>query len=144
MDTVAEDEPLSIESLARYAESGRALVAVDDADKPVGYIPIDVLDGVTHIEQLTVRPDRQGERLGMDLIFEAVHATYRAGRLPSLTLTTFDQVPWNRPLFEHLGFRILADSEIGDELREVRDAEAARGLDPTLRVAMRIDFKVSG
>lgn len=141
LDAVADDEPLSIDSLAQYADAGRAWVAVDDADRPVGYILIDEVDGLSHIEQLTVRPDWQGHGLARALIFEGVQAAYGAGRSPSLTLTTFDQVPWNRPLFERLGFRVLAEHEIGDELRAVRQTEAERGLDPTMRVAMLLDLE---
>lgn len=57
--------------------------------------------------------------------------------MTGLTLTTFRHIPWNRPLYEHLGFRILADNELGPALRAVREAEAVHGLDPSLRVVMR-------
>jgi undecaprenyl pyrophosphate synthase len=56
---------------------------------------------------------------------------------PAITLTTFSDVPWNRPLYEHLGFTVLAENEFGPELRAVRAHEATLGLDPALRVCMR-------
>jgi hypothetical protein len=62
-----------------------------------------------------------------------------AGR-PAVRLTTFAEVPWNRPLYEHLGFRVLAEDEIGPELRALRATEAAHGLDPATRVCMRLDL----
>jgi GNAT superfamily N-acetyltransferase len=144
LDSVAEDEPMSVGALAEYASSGRAWVAVDEADRPVGYILVDVVDGLSHIEQLTVRPDWQRRGVGMSLIWAAAAAADRAGLPHSLTLTTFDGVPWNRPLFERLGFRVLAEGDIGEDLGRVRLAEAARGLDPATRVAMRLDYEVSG
>jgi hypothetical protein len=49
-------------------------------------------------------------------------------------------IPWNRPLYEHLGFRALSGEEIGSGLRAVCDAEAEHGLDPDLRVVMRLDL----
>jgi hypothetical protein len=60
--------------------------------------------------------------------------------LCGLTLTTFSHVPWNRPLYERLGFRVLADEKLSPELRRVRAAEAVEGLDPTLPVCMRRDI----
>lgn len=141
---VADDEPPSIEALGRYAGAGRAWVAVDELGERVGYIVVDEVDGVCHIEQVSVRPDKQGQGLGRLLIFTAIGRSHDKGLPASATLTTFDDVPWNRPLFEHLGFRVLAEDEMGDGLRAVRESEAGRGLDPTLRVAMRADFTIWG
>ena len=59
----------------------------------------------------------------------------------AISLTTFADVPWNRPLYEHLGFRVLAGDEIGPELRALRAEEAVHGLDPTIRVCMRLDIE---
>ena len=58
--------------------------------------------------------------------------------------TTFNDVPWNRPLYEHLGFRVLADQEIAPGLRAVMATEAAHGLDAASRVAMRKDSRLEG
>ena len=54
-----------------------------------------------------------------------------------VTLTTFRDVPWNAPFYARAGFRALANHEIGPGLAEVMRQEAARGLDPVTRVAMR-------
>ena len=56
LDAVADDDPGSVDDLASYAESARALVAVDADDRPVGYLLLDVVDGAGHIEQVTVHP----------------------------------------------------------------------------------------
>lgn len=135
LDHVADDEPASIEVLAGYADGGRAWVAVGDGD-PVGYILVDEVDGAAHIEQVSVLPDHQGRGLGRVLVDRAAQwAKDRA--MKALTLTTFGHIPWNCPLYEHLGFRVLADDELGPGLRAVRASEAAHGLDPALRVVMR-------
>ncbi|MGQ0830543.1 MAG: GNAT family N-acetyltransferase [Microthrixaceae bacterium] len=135
MPEIADDDPGSVEELARYAEDGRSWVAVDDANTPLGYVLVDVVDGNAHIEQLSVLPAAQGAGLGRALLDQV--ATWAVGRgAPALTLTTFRDVPWNAPLYEHLGFRDLAEPELGAELRAVRDTETAHGLDPTTRVCM--------
>jgi GNAT superfamily N-acetyltransferase len=136
---VADDEPASVDALARYAEDGRSWVAVDHMDVPIGYVLVGVVDGCAHIEQVSVRPDRQGSGVGRALL-ERVRTWATDRGLSSITLTTFTDVPWNAPLYRHLGFRVLAEDEIGPELREVRDDETAHGLDPTTRVCMRSEL----
>jgi len=139
LDHVADDEPESIEILQGYATAGRAWVAVGDADEPVGYVLVDEIDGGAHIEQLSVAPDHQGRGVGRALIEHVNHWAAESGMV-AVTLTTFGHIPWNRPLYEHLGFRVLSEDEIGVGLREVREEEAGHGLDPELRVVMRLDL----
>ncbi|HET6965605.1 MAG TPA: GNAT family N-acetyltransferase [Acidimicrobiales bacterium] len=136
LDQVADDEPASIEVLATYAEGSRAWVAVDPDGVPVGYILVDEVDGAAHIEQVSVVPAHQGRGLGRALI-DRVAGWAVEHQMEALTLTTFGHIPWNRPLYEHLGFRVLAAAELGPGLRAVREAEAVHGLDPALRVVMR-------
>ena len=137
---VADHEPALIEVLAGYAEGGRAWVAGDSDGAPLGYVLVDEIDRAAHIEQVSVAPDHQGRGLGRALIDRA--AEWAASLdMDAVTLTTFGHIPWNRPLYEHLGFRVLADDEIGAGLRAVRDAEAAHGLDPAMRVVMRRQVK---
>ena len=118
---VADHDPGSIDELAAYADDGRSWVAVDDAGIPVGYVLAEVVDGNGHVEQVSVLPDRQGTGIGRALI-DQVRDWADAGGMTALTLTTFTDVAWNRPLYEHLGFRVLADDEIGPELRALMAA----------------------
>jgi len=133
---VADDPPASVETLARYAEAGRSWVAVDRADEPIGYILVDVVDDCAHVEQVSVRPSHQGAGVGKALL-ERVRAWAADAGLSAITLTTFTDVPWNAPLYRNLGFRVLSEDELGPELRNVREEEAAHGLDPAKRVCMR-------
>ena len=133
---VADHEPPSAAALAEYAADHHSWVAVDDADEPIGYVIVEIVDGDVHLEQLSVRPDQQGQGIGRALIEHVEAWTIENGRT-GLTLTTFNRVAWNRPLFERLGFRVLREDEIGPGLRATRQAEAIRGLDPTVRVCMR-------
>lgn len=104
LDWVADDEPASVRVLAAYAADGRSWVAVDDGGRPIGYILVDIIDGGGHIEQVSVEPAHQGEGVGRALI-EHVKSWAKSRGLSVLTLTTFGHIPWNRPLYEHLGFR---------------------------------------
>lgn len=136
LDDVAAHEPVPVEVLAGYAAGGRSWVAVDDGGEPIGFVLVDLVDGDAHVEELSVRPDRQGQGVARALLAH-VRAWAAASGLSGVTLSTFSQVPWNRPLYEHLGFRVVPDDELGPGLRRVRAAEAARGLDPATRVCMR-------
>ena len=142
MESVADDEPPSVENLEAYAISGRSWVAVDGSDQPVGYVRVGELDGNVHVEQISVLPNSQGSGVGRELL-ERVRAWAKATDHPAITLSTFADVPWNRPLYEHLGFVVLSEEEIEPELRSVRQEEAAHGLDPATRVCMRIGTSVS-
>jgi GNAT superfamily N-acetyltransferase len=136
---VADNEPATADSLAHYATAGRGWVAVDDAGEPVGYVVVDEVDGNAHVEQVSVRPDHQGAGIGRALLDRVRAWAIRNGR-SAITLTTFAEVPWNGPLYQHLGFKVLTESEIGPQLRALCAEEAAHGLDPAMRVCMRRDI----
>ena len=143
LDAIADAEPASIEVLAAYAADGRSWVAVDAGDQPIGYVIADSVDGNAHIEQVSVLPEHQGRGVGRALI-DRVHAWAAETDRPALTLTTFSHIPFNGPLYAHLGFRVLPDAEIGPELRAIRETETAHGLDPETRVCMRRDLGAGG
>ncbi|HSL59279.1 MAG TPA: GNAT family N-acetyltransferase [Acidimicrobiales bacterium] len=136
---IADDEPPSTEVLAAYATAGRSWVAEDPEGRVIGYVIVAVVDGNAHIEQVSVDPRHQGRGVGRALVDQVRVWATDTGR-PAVTLTTFRDISWNAPLYRHLGFSDLADDELGPELRAVRDAEAAHGLDPTTRVCMRMDL----
>ena len=136
---IAEDAPPSMTRLSSYVTSGRSWVAVDASGSPVGYILADQVDGNAHIEQVSVTPVAQGLGFGRALI-ERVERWALESDMSSVTLTTFAEVPWNGPLYKHIGFHILTKDEVGPELRAIRDAESAHGLDLARRVCMRIDL----
>jgi GNAT superfamily N-acetyltransferase len=128
----------SIELLVDHARSGRSWVAVVD-DEVVGYVLIGVLDDAAHIFHVCVHPGCQGRGLGKALI-EQVKGWARSTGRPAVTLATFYEVPWNGPLFEHLGFRVMDNSEVRPELRARRERDQARGFSPERQVAMRLDL----
>jgi ribosomal protein S18 acetylase RimI-like enzyme len=134
MPHIADDPVPTLEVLAGYQRAGRSWVAVD-GDRAVGFVLVRVVDGAAHIEQVSVDPAYARRRIGRDLIN---HVERRAtGLRPALTLTTFRDVPWNGPYYQRLGFTELAPSERGPELVALMAAEAAHGLDPAQRIAMR-------
>lgn len=134
MPEVADDEPLPAQVLAGYQHAGRALVAVHDVHGVAAYLIHDTVDGSLHIEQVSVRPDHARRGLGRALIDGAERAEPWT---EAVTLTTFRDVPWNAPYYARCGFRILDETEWTPGLRDLRQHEAAHGMDRWPRVCMR-------
>jgi len=142
MDAVASDEPPPLEDLLVFQRDGRAWVATDAADRPVGYLLVDVVDDTAHIEQVSVHPDHSRQGLGRQLI-ETASAWAQGQRLTALTLTTFAEVPWNAPYYARLSFHVVPEDELSAGMRGIRDHEAARGLDTWPRVSISRAVPVS-
>jgi GNAT superfamily N-acetyltransferase len=135
MTRVAQDAPPTVAELAGPQQDGRLWVAVADAEGPVGYLLLAVLDGAAHVEQVTVHPHVARRGIGRRLLDTADRWAAAQG-LTAMTLTTFADVPWNAPYYARLGFRVLRQDELSAGLRRVRRREARLGLDAWPRVAM--------
>lgn len=142
MDLVADDDPFTLEELRRYADAGRAWVAVlpGGPDEAVGYLVLDVVDGAAHVEQVSVHRDSARRGIGRALVDHAAGWATERG-FAAMTLTTYLDVPWNGPYYERLGFRRLAPDDEGPGLRRIREEEREHGLDAWPRGSMRLDLQ---
>jgi len=136
MAAVADADPLSMGELTRFQADGRAWVVADEADLPVAYLLVEVVDGNGHVEQVSVHPDHARQGLGRTLLDAADRWALRRG-LSALTLTTYADVPWNAPYYARLGFGIVADVDLSEGLCRIREREEASGLAAWPRVVMR-------
>lgn len=109
---------------------------VDELDRPVAYLLLDVVGGAAHIEQVSVHPSHAGQGKGRRLIEKAAEWATLQG-YPVLTLTTFADVPWNAPYYARLGFEIIPPDQLTPGLEEIRHHEASIGLDAWPRVTMK-------
>lgn len=136
MAAIAADEPIGPEEFSHLLDADGGWVAVDDRDRPVGYLLLEQLDEAAHIEQVTVHPAMARRGVGAALIDLAGGWAIERG-LGALTLTTFADVVWNAPYYRRLGFEVIESVEQGPGLaRRVAD-EAASGLARWPRVTMR-------
>jgi N-methylhydantoinase B/oxoprolinase/acetone carboxylase alpha subunit len=133
----SDDPPPEEEALLAYVDGGHAWVAVE-GELVVGFLVLDLLGGFAHVEEVDVQPSSERRGHGSSLL-DVAAAWAGAEGLGGLTLTTFRDVPWNRPFYERRGFRVLADEEFSDELRQLVQREDAEGLPADLRVVMRRD-----
>lgn len=105
----------------------RAARAIFVIGRPaVGFVQLDEVDGLAHVQELAVLPSEMRRGHGTALL-EAACEWARARGYPSVTLTTYADVPWNGPFYAARGFTELTD--LGPELVELRDWEQAIGLD---------------
>ena len=87
----ADDPPYWTEGLLRAIGDGRAWVAVDD-EAVIGFAIAWTVDGEGHLDEVAVAPDHGRRGVGRALVDEVVAWT-AARQLPSITLTTFRDVP---------------------------------------------------
>lgn len=108
---------------AKAAERARTAATLVAGRPPVGFARLEVVDGHAHLGQLSVLPEYGRLGVGTSLVGRACDWA-RQHRLGVVTLTTFAHIPFNAPFYRRLGFRQLADDEIGPELRRILSDEA--------------------
>jgi N-acetylglutamate synthase-like GNAT family acetyltransferase len=129
-------ETTSQADLEDAQQRGHLWVALAD-DVPVGFAHIEVLEPtVAHLAEIDVHPDHGRRGVGTELVF-SVCRWAAANGYSCVTLTTFRDVPWNRPFFARLGFEEIPPEELSPALLSVIEDETRRGLDSSRRVAMR-------
>jgi ribosomal protein S18 acetylase RimI-like enzyme len=105
-------------------------------EQRVGFVALGEVDGHAYLDQLTVAPEHGRRGIGRALLAHA-YAVSRARSAPDLDLTTYDHIAWNRPFYERAGFRVLAESAQGPELRAILAEQRAALPAPERRIAMR-------
>ncbi len=136
MAAIANDSPPDLDDLAVYQREGRAWVATDSGNEPVAYILVDDVDRHAQIEQVTVHPMHARQGLGRLLIEEVASWAVTQG-LEGMTLTTFEDVPWNAPYYTRLGFVRAPEYQWSQGIRQIVQKEGAHGLDAWPRVVMK-------
>jgi GNAT superfamily N-acetyltransferase len=134
---LADDDPVSSEVDLAHEY---VWVAVNQADQPIAFAIVHLLDDSVHLHELDVHPDDARQGLGRRLI-ATVADWARARGATALTLTTFDDVPWNGPYYARLGFRTLDLATLRPGLQAVRQGEAEAGLPMAHRICMQLDLE---
>jgi len=120
------------------ASAGRLWVAREvETELPVGFAAVTLLDGSAHLQEVDVLPAHGRKGIGRALVLFAVEWAQESG-FAFLSLTTFRHLPWNAPFYASLGFIEIDERDLGPEIRELMRQEIENGLDPSLRVAMRL------
>lgn len=133
-------EATSLDDLRRAQVEGRLWVA-RDGDVPVGFaIGASFSARHAHLVEVDVLPSHGRRGIGAALV-RAVCVWAADRGHDEITLTTFRDVPWNMPFYARLGFVEIPPAELDDDLVATLRDEAARGLVPERRVAMRLRLR---
>lgn len=128
LERIARGRPTDAAEYRAAIAAGRLWVVEQGEGGVVGLAIADRLDGEGYLAEIAVDPGHAGRRLAARMI-DVVDAWAAGQGCRRLYLTTFCEVPWNRPYYERLGFSVADEATVGPELRAKRDLERARGVD---------------
>jgi GNAT superfamily N-acetyltransferase len=132
---IAQADAQTPEQLREYQRQGGAWVAVTQKGEVAAFLLCKEVDGTAYLAEIDVHPAHARQGLGRAL-FEVSRQWAREEGYRTLLLTTFRDVPWNAPLYERWGFRVMRDEEVGPGLRAIRENETRAGLPAASRVCM--------
>ncbi len=113
----------------------KAALVLVTGEPPVGFVCVELVDGIPHIWQLSVHPDHGQRGLGRSLA-EAACTWAQSEGFDAVTLTTYRDVPWNGPFYASMGF--IEVDDLTPQLEEIREHERAIGDDAYgTRITMR-------
>ena len=88
------------------------------------------------IEEMSVLPEYAGNRIGEKMIQYMVSIR---PEIKSIWLTTFENIPWNAPYYERLGFLQIPYKDCIPEIQNILHHESSKGLKN--RIAMVKNIK---
>lgn len=136
----ASDWPAAPSGQSRAEQDGFLLVLEVDGEV-VGFAHVLQLDGLTHLEQLSVAPDHSRRGYGRQLL-QAARDEARSRGHHRLTLRTYAEVPWNAPFYRRAGF--VDDLPTTAFHRQLIEVEEQLGLDrygPRVQLVARLDLE---
>ncbi|MDR0252915.1 MAG: GNAT family N-acetyltransferase [Brucellaceae bacterium] len=127
---------MSAEQHLDFMQKGHVLVAECDG-VPGGFLVAEAMpdEDCLHVWELSVHQDFQRRGLGRKLLDAAAELAKEQG-CASLSLTTFGDIPWNRPFYESCGYQVLPVSQYNARFRSIAELEESIGLPIERRVAM--------
>jgi GNAT superfamily N-acetyltransferase len=135
---VVEDGGYDAQIYQDWFDTGVILVAEREGEL-AGFACGEEVDHQGFWTLLCVHPAHAKRGLGRRLT-EAMKTWACSRGYTSLTMTTFPNIPWNAPMFERMGFRIMDEAELTPGLLDIRREEVESGLKPEERVFMTIEI----
>ncbi|WP_328292611.1 GNAT family N-acetyltransferase [Kineococcus sp. NBC_00420] len=97
--------PDDVSSVEELQAAGFVLVV---GTPPVGFARVERVDGLAHLQQVSVHPDAARHGVGSSLLAAVLDRAAASG-FTGVTLTTFADVPWNGPFYRRRGFATMSD-----------------------------------
>jgi ribosomal protein S18 acetylase RimI-like enzyme len=131
--------PLPLDFVQQRFKAGQVWVAVDPHDMVVGYAITQEVDATLYLQQIDVEPTYGCRGIGSALV-DTIFVWAKLQGYPSVSLSTFQDIPWNAPFYLKLGFRVLDGSELTAGFQQIRLQEAEAGLPIAERVIMQCEL----
>ena len=106
---LADGSTIPLDVARRSIAEERLIVAEVDATV-VAWAQFSRDPGEWCLGQISVLPEHQGAGIGTALLGEVIARAVTAG-VRTLVLNTQDDVPWNRPWYEHVGFVVVPEAQ---------------------------------
>ncbi|MTC57901.1 MULTISPECIES: GNAT family N-acetyltransferase [Providencia] len=136
-DWITHSDVQPVDNHIECIAQGMEWLAVDQHDKPVGFIMAQRLADSLHIVELSVCQSAQGQGLGKKLINQIISFA-KIQQISQVTLTTFREVAWNAPYYQRLGFSIIEPAQLTEPLQEILQHEIDAGFQAIDRCAMQL------
>lgn len=127
------------ETMLLEALKNNLLFCAEEAEQVVGFAACHRYKQNLHLDEISVLPEYGQQGIG-SLLVKQVLETAKHNDLKACTLTTFEDIPWNAPFYQKLGFRIIRDKDIPRHVAAMLREEKSVGL--RQRVAMLFSTKV--
>ena len=137
---LADDSPPDVARFQSWLAEGAIWVVVDAEEHVIGFAVAGEVDAQGFLIELDIHPAHSRRGLGRRLI-ELVRVWGMERGYEALRLSTFIDVNWNAPYYKRLGFRIMAEEELGPGLLEIQREEAACGLEVARRLFMTLSIQ---
>lgn len=122
--------------LAKLSRAGSVWVATDAKGGPIGFVIADAWDDDAYVHELDVEQAHGGRGVGRALL-RRVAEWAKARGLGTLLLSTFNDVPWNAPFYQRLGFALVPLSAYTPRMLAQRHSDIAAGMKAASRVMLR-------
>ena len=132
---IEEGHPLVVAEIARWAaaiQQGRTFVAIDQADQPLGFVTISIVENGLYLDQISVHPRHMRKGLGTMLIDQALLWSTDN----PIWLTTYSHLSWNKPLYEKFGFVEMPEEKCSIQIRKILEDQRTVLPAPEKRIAM--------
>lgn len=121
--------------LESMATDKKLWVAVDEQDKPVGFVGCENMDNILYIHEIDVAHSFQKQGIGRRLMLTVIdHA--KQENYPAIGLTTSRDAAWNKPFYATLGFVEIVDDREYPDLYKQLQKEIGEGASASIRCAM--------
>jgi predicted N-acetyltransferase YhbS len=116
-------------------QAGQVWVAVDRHEAVVGYAIACEVDNTLYLQQIDVAPEHGRKGIGSALV-NTICAWAKQQGYRIVSLSTFQDIPWNAPFYSKLRFYPVDEAELTIGFQQIRRKELEAGLPIADRVIM--------